>query len=170
LRIKTTRFDIIPYDRRQLKLAVINPGKAAEEIGAVYGQVSAEETASARSIWAMKQRIIESDPGAWLFGTSWQIVSRESRLILGELGFKGIHPNGEIEIGYTTRSEHRCRGVMTEAVDALCRFAFSQTEFSITVISASTKEGNTASEKVLIRNGFIKNGTRFGFNYWERRS
>lgn len=167
MRIKTTRFDIIPYNKRLLKLAVINPVRAAEEIGAVYGAVSAEETAHERNLCAMKLHMIESNPDAWLFATIWQIVSRESRLIVGEIGFKGIHPSGETEIGYSTRPEHRCRGVMTEAVKAVCAFALNQTDFPITLISASTKDLNSASEKVLLKSGFIQNGIRFGYKYWE---
>jgi len=170
LRIKTSRFDIIAYDRRLLQLAVIDPAMAAHEIGAVFSPMSAEESAERRNLYAMKLRIIDADPAAWLFATTWQIVSRESRLILGELGFKGIHPNGAVEIGYSTRREHRCRGVMTEAVEALCRFAFSQKQYPIAVITASTKDGNIASERVLQKNGFVKRGTRFFLNYWEKRT
>lgn len=169
MRIKTARFDIIPYDRRLLQLAGIDPARAAVEIGAVYSPLSAEELAERRNLYAMKLRLIDSNPDAWLFATAWQIVSRESRIILGELGFKGIHPNGEVEIGYTTRREHRCRGVMTEAVEALCRFAFDQKEYPITVISASTKDGNIASERVLQKNGFVKCGSRFLLNRWEKK-
>ena len=50
-----------------------------------------------------------------------------SRLIVGEIGFKGIQPNGEVELGYSTRHEHRCRGIMTEAVNEICRFASGRT-------------------------------------------
>lgn len=169
MRIKTPRFDIIPYDHRQLKLSIIDPAKAAAEIGAVIGAVSAEELAAERQAAAMKLRIIDQNPDAWLFSTNWQIVSHESGQILGMLGFKGIHPGGETEIGYATRSEHRCRGIMTEAVEALCRFAFSQSAHPIGRISALTREGNLASERVLEKNGFVRDGTRFGMNYWVRK-
>jgi ribosomal-protein-alanine N-acetyltransferase len=169
LNIESERFDIIAYDRQLLRLAIIDPAAAAGEIGAVFSPLSVEELAQRRNLYALKLRMIDRDPEAWLFTTAWQVVSRESGLILGELGFKGIHPKGKVEIGYFTHAEHRCRGVMTEAVGALCRFAFDQKQYPISVITASTKEGNVASERVLEKNGFIRCGVRLFLNYWEKK-
>jgi RimJ/RimL family protein N-acetyltransferase len=166
LRIKTSRLEIIPYSRSQLERVIDDPAGVAREIGAIYGTVPYDIRETQRNLYAMKLRIIDMKPEAWLFATAWQIVSRYSRLIVGEIGFKGIHPKGEVELGYTTRYEHRCRGIMTEAVSEICHFAFEQDQFSIKIVSALTLPGNLASEAVLKNNGFIKQGTQFGKNYW----
>lgn len=166
MRLRTSRLEIIPFSRRQLELFLTDPAGAAREIGAIYGTVPFEVMETQRNLYAMKFRIIDMNPEAWLFATAWQIVSRYSRLIVGEIGFKGIHPNGEVELGYSTRHEHRCRGIMTEAVKEICRFAFEQDKFIIKTVSALTRPDNLASEAVLKNNGFVKKGTLFGKNYW----
>lgn len=168
MKIDTERFELVPYDRRQLKLAIMNPSKAAEEIGGIYTVRSPEDTAFQRNVHAMKLRLIDQNPDLWLFSTSWQIISKNSRAVLGEVGFKGYHLSGEVEIGYSTHPSHRCRGVMTEAVEALCNFAYTQTEVKIRMITASTKPGNIASERVLQKNRFQIKGKKFHLNYWEK--
>lgn len=166
MRLKTDRLEIIPYSREQLEQSLTDPAGAAREIGAKYGTVTPEMRDIQRSLYAMKLRIIDMNPEAWLFATAWQIVSKYSRLIVGEIGFKGIQPNGEVELGYSTRHEHRCRGIMTEAVNEICRFAFGQDRFNIKKVSALTRPENLASEAVLKNNGFVRQGMQFGKNYW----
>lgn len=166
LRIITNRLEIIPYNRPQLEKAINDPSGAAQEIDAIYGTVPYEIERSKRKVYAMKLGIIDENPKAWLFATAWIIISRQSRLIVGEIGFKGLRANGEVELGYGTRQDSRCRGIMTEAIEALCRFAFEQQDFPIQKITAVTRKNNHASETVLLKNGFIKRASRFGMNYW----
>jgi len=168
MRIETTRAFLIPYTPEQLELALHSPQEAARQLGADYGTLEKGILDFQHDIYAMKLKLIKKDPKSWLFATYWQIVLKRSGAIAGEVGFKGLCPDGEIEIGYNTRPEHRCRGLMTEAVDAICSFAFAQTETKINKISATTLPENLASRRVLEKCGFKQNGTLLGYIYWER--
>ena len=57
-------------------------------------------------------------------------------------------------LGYRLREEYWGRGIATEAVGAMTGYAFSQTDTEI--ITASTMIENTASARVLEKNGFIR--------------
>ena len=99
-----------------------------------------------------------SDPGKdYLFYTLWTIILKEENRIIGDLCFYG-EPNadGEIEIGYGTYKAFRKRGLMTEAVGEMIKWAKRQSD--VKAITASTEKDNIDSHSVLERNNFIKYG------------
>ena len=81
----------------------------------------------------------------------WLIVLKEMPVGIGLIGFKG-YPNadGETEIGYGTAPEYRSKGYMTEAVRALCDWAFSHP--FVSAVTATTIS-NPASDRVLEKVG-----------------
>ena len=76
---------------------------------------------------------------------------------MGDLCFKGLPENGHPEIGYGLLPEYEHQGYATEAVRAACRWAFGQP--GVTAVEAETDPGNTASQAVLRRVGFVPTGT-----------
>lgn len=62
------------------------------------------------------------------------------------------------EIGYWLGKDFRGKGIMTTAVELICNYAFS--ELNIIRLFAPVFETNKASEKVLLKNGFILEGIR----------
>src|SRR5690606_2482103 len=51
----------------------------------------------------------------YIYKTFWIAVERDSKLIVGEIGFKGIPDGrGEVEIGYGTMPGYTNKGFMTE--------------------------------------------------------
>ncbi len=81
----------------------------------------------------MRQRPTEEHP--WL--TYWLVVERTTQLGIGFVGFKGTpEASGESEIGYGLAPIARGRGYATEAVGALCAWAF--TDPALTAITATT--------------------------------
>jgi ribosomal-protein-alanine N-acetyltransferase len=83
--------------------------------------------------------------------TYWLIVLKERPVGIGLIGFKG-HPNaeGETEIGYGIAPEYQGKGYMTEAVRALCDWAFLQP--FVSAVTATTVI-NPASNRVLEKVG-----------------
>jgi GNAT superfamily N-acetyltransferase len=81
----------------------------------------------------------------------WLIVVKETTVGVGLIGFKG-YPNaeGETEIGYGIAPEYQGKGYMTEAVRALCDWAFSHP--FVSAVTATTVE-NPASNRVLEKVG-----------------
>lgn len=86
-------------------------------------------------------------------------------LVVGEAGFKGL-PNerGEVEIGYGVAASHRGRGYATEAVMALCTWAFAHK--GVTRIRAECLPDNAGSIGVLRRSGFIEEGSDQAMLRW----
>ena len=75
--------------------------------------------------------------------------------IVGDLNFKGLN-NGIVEIGYGIKKEYEGKGLMTEAVTAIAKWASEQP--GVLCVEAETDPNNIASQKVLQKSGFIENG------------
>ncbi|HYH13795.1 MAG TPA: GNAT family N-acetyltransferase, partial [Flavisolibacter sp.] len=60
--------------------------------------------------------------------------------------------DGEVEIGYGIYPQFQKKGYMTEAVGVICQWAFEQNR--VASVLAETNNTNTASQKVLMKNGF----------------
>lgn len=69
-----------------------------------------------------------------------------------------------LTIGYFLNEAYWCRGIATKAVDLLKRFLFDNVE--VNRIQAEVMPGNDISSRVLIKNGFIKEGTIRQANIW----
>lgn len=73
-------------------------------------------------------------PDQWVWYTAWGLYQNDSGDWVGDLCFKGLPENGHPEIGYGLLPEYEHQGYATEA-------------------------GNTASQAVLRRVGFVPTGT-----------
>ena len=60
------------------------------------------------------------------------------------------------EIGYLLLTEHWSKGIMTDAVRQICNVAFS--ELDIVRITGLVYAPNVASQRVLEKNGFVREG------------
>ena len=101
----------------------------------------------------------------YLYSTIWTVISKTDNKMVGDICMYG-EPNakGEVEIGYGTYDEFRNKGFMTEIVHGITRWIAAQS--IVKSIIASTDKVNTASFKVLEKNGFIKMGeTETLFNW-----
>jgi RimJ/RimL family protein N-acetyltransferase len=76
------------------------------------------------------------------------------------IGMCGTHawdrPNRHVDIGYYVLPSHWGRGYATEATRALTRWCFDH--LGVHRIQADCTDGNTASERVLLRCGFTLEG------------
>ena len=74
----------------------------------------------------------------------------------GELvGHVGFGPLGEaVEVGFAIESAHQRKGIATAAVRAACEWATDT--FPIATILGVTAARNTASQRVLLRAGFVR--------------
>lgn len=86
--------------------------------------------------------------------------------VIGEVGFKSLpDAGGAVEIGYGVASSWRGRGYASEAVAAICRWAFQQGRVSL--IRAECLPSNLGSVGVLRRSGFRERGSDSGMLRWE---
>jgi ribosomal-protein-alanine N-acetyltransferase len=151
--VETGRLIIVPLTREELELYLQADNK-------FEGQFRLSETGRTVSpdIKDMVLRFniekMKSTQGeAYLFYTFWIIVEKSSRIIVGELGFKGEPlEKGGVEIGYGTMHSQRGKGFMTEAVGGMIGWA--KTQPVIDHILAETDEYNVASIRILQKNNF----------------
>lgn len=94
-------------------------------------------------------------PDKWEWYAIWMIELKEGDHV-GELCFKGIASDGGAEIGYGINEIYQNRGYATEAVSALVDWAFTQS--GVMCVRAETDADNIASQKVLIKAGFVPTG------------
>ena len=96
------------------------------------------------------------EPEERLWYTAWQLRLLETGEAVGDLCFKGVTPEGMVEIGYGMYPAFQGRGLMTEAVKAMVSWALEQPR--VRQIQAETDPGNRASQKVLQKAGFHPTG------------
>ncbi len=91
------------------------------------------------------------------------IVHPADGLAIGSVGFHGPpDTDGLVEIGYDLVPQARGFGLATEAVHALTSFAF--THPAVRGVLALTRPDNTASQRVLLRAGFVRAGDQDGLH------
>ena len=137
--IKTERLQLYPASREQMEAVIAS--EQDEELRKAYSE--------------MLEGCLRH-PDQWDWYAIWLIEQKDGTRI-GDLCFKGLGENGVAEIGYGILEEYRGRGYAAEAVEAACRWAFRHPEVS--ALEAETDAGNTASQRVLEKCGFLPNGT-----------
>ena len=88
---------------------------------------------------------------------AWFIENTDGERV-GELCFKGLSPDGVVEIGYGLSPEFWGKGYATEAVTAAAEWASQQP--GVTAVEAETDDENIASQRVLAKAGFVPTGAR----------
>ncbi|MHA6761519.1 GNAT family N-acetyltransferase [Streptacidiphilus sp. PAMC 29251] len=97
--------------------------------------------------------------GAGIYDPAWgafAIIRLEDGAALGGAGFHGPPSLGSVEIGYDLAASARGHGFATEAVGLLTAYALADPE--VALVLAHTEPGNTASQAVLHRSGFLRDG------------
>lgn len=101
-------------------------------------------------------------------GINWGITIKGNPKIIGIIGHYRIQPeNYRAEIGYMSLSEHNGKGYITEAIKAVVEYGFEQ--MKLHSIEAIIDPGNIASERVLQKNGFVKEAHILENEFWEGR-
>lgn len=88
-------------------------------------------------------------------GINWAITLKGNSKMLGIIGHYRIQvENCRSEIGYMLLPEYQNQGVITEAIDAVLSYGFDVMDLHS--VEAIIDPENGASEKVLLKNGFVK--------------
>lgn len=101
-------------------------------------------------------------------GIRWGIAepTNESKII-GTIGFNSIIPEHKAQLGYDLKSTQWKRGIITEVIDCVLNYAFNN--LNINRVEAEVMPGNFASERVLEKNGFLKEGLFRDWMFWNNR-
>jgi len=86
-------------------------------------------------------------------GIGWIICTRESSVVIGSIRINSIEKKAQCGVlGYELHPDYWGSGYATEALAAVVDYAHST--LSLNRLEAWTSEGNDASERVLLKNGF----------------
>ncbi len=154
--IETERLIIKPLTFNQLEKYILNDNTLEQELN--LNETSRSISPELKE--AFEQTILPNVADTsknYLFSTLWTLISKDDNKMVGDLCFVGApNADGEIEIGYGTYDLFAGLGFMTEAVGGMISWAKNQPE--IHAIIADTEKQNTASFRVLEKNGFVKTG------------
>ena len=88
---------------------------------------------------------------------NWAITTKEDDKLIGMIGFYRMKPeNYRAEVGYILSPEFHGTGIITEALEKVIQFGFE--EMGLNSIEAVIDPENFGSEKVLLKNNFVKEG------------
>ncbi len=153
MKIETERLELIPLTSHQLKLWVENIPVLENELKCSYKAESMEGF----FLEIVKGQLIftESDQENYLYHSFWFLIRKSDRVVVGSADFKDIpNKDGEVEIGYGLGKQFEHNGYMTEAVQAMCKWAIDQK--AISHVIAETDIDGFASQHILERNGFTQ--------------
>ena len=88
-------------------------------------------------------------------GINWAITLKGNPKLIGIIGHYRIQPeNHRCEIGYMILPQYNGQGIVTEAIKAVLEYGFE--DMNMHSIEAVIDPDNSASERVLQKNGFVK--------------
>lgn len=102
-------------------------------------------------------------------GINWGITFlNEPEKIIGIIGHYRLKPEHyRAEVGYMLFPEYNGKGIVSEALQKVVEYGFK--EMKLHSIEAILDPENIGSEKVLIKNGFVKEGHLIENEYYEGR-
>jgi [ribosomal protein S5]-alanine N-acetyltransferase len=99
-------------------------------------------------------------------GINWGITIKGNPKIIGIIGHYRIQPeNHRAEIGYMSFPEYNGKGIITEAIKVVVEYGFEQ--MNLHSIEAVIDPQNIASERVLQKNGFVKEAHILENELWD---
>lgn len=149
--IRAPRLSLFPLNYAQLERCLCNlPGLEAELGFPIARELFDEDVTRALGMKLARMESMPLELHPWQ--TYWLVVISETeKMGAGLIGFKGC-PNakGEVEVGYGIAPQFQGQGYTTEALRALCTWAFSDP--ACRAITATTVV-NPASNRILHKVG-----------------
>jgi [ribosomal protein S5]-alanine N-acetyltransferase len=101
-------------------------------------------------------------------GINWAITLKDNPKLIGIIGHYRIKPEHfRAEIGYMLLPEYQGKGIISEAIKEVVNYGFEV--MKLHSIEAIIDPENNASEKVLQKNGFVKEAHLKENEYYEGR-
>jgi ribosomal-protein-alanine N-acetyltransferase len=101
-------------------------------------------------------------------GINWGIQLKNDPKIIGIIGHYRIKPEHyRAEVGYMLLPEYNGKGIISEALQKVVEYGFK--EMQLHSIEAVLDPENAGSEKVLLKNGFVKEGHLLENEYYDGR-
>ncbi|GCD11506.1 GNAT family N-acetyltransferase [Clostridium tagluense] len=153
IEVTTQRLKIVPLDIENYRLYIENSNEMEENLGLKITNKIWDENIKGAFQYRFKK--VSENKERYLWETLWIVICKEENCEIASLMIKG-YPNemGEVIIGYGTNETFQNKGYMTEAVEGLIKWIFTNPK-ALSIV-ADTEKTNIASHRVLEKNGFIK--------------
>lgn len=152
MQIETQRLLIKPLSKQELSNYVLADFSLEDSLKLVHRPRMVNDRVKNAIESKILPKLTGQIPHDW-FVTFWTVIHKEQQVMVADVCFKGPpNANGEIEIGYGTYPDFERNGFMTEAVGRIIEWAFQQV--NVKSILAETDPGNSASHRILEKNGF----------------
>lgn len=163
--LATGRLLLVPLSLAQMRWQLDDYAALEHSLGARVTGNQLEE--GLRPIVANAIAYMRQEPNAAVWNTQWAALLVDEAKLVGGIGFKGpVNEDGEVEVGYGFDADYQGRGLATEALAGLTAWAFHQP--GVQTVIAETAHTNTASGRVLQKNGFLLFGANNRFLYWRK--
>lgn len=151
--IMTKRLTLLPLEMEELLLLLQSVDELEKHLKLVpSGEILDESTQKAFQ-WLYNKGVEDKENYLWY--TNWQMILTSTNQSVGSIGFIGPPDEDlEVEVGYGTYEKHQNQGYMSEALQAMIKWAFEQPEVKRVVAETTSK--NKASQKVLKKSGMKK--------------
>ena len=134
------------------ELALLRDGHLDKVEPRIDAAALTEDTLAAVGKKVEKMQLARVADHSWY--TYWLIIERTAGIGVGFVGFKGPpDADGLVEVGYGISPNHRGRGLMTEALRLLVRWAAAFPRCK-GVTARQVLKDNVASQRVLAKCGF----------------
>lgn len=151
--LKTERLELVPLLPYQLRLWVEDVPKLEKDLNCSYQA----EPMDGIFLEIVKEQLEKTEkyPEDYLWHSFWFLIRKSDRVVVGSADFKDIpNTDQEVEIGYGLGKDFENNGYMTEAVQAMCKWALEQE--NVSHITAETDIDGFASQHILQRCGFVE--------------
>ncbi|MGE7093018.1 GNAT family N-acetyltransferase [Lysinibacillus sp. NPDC048646] len=150
IELRTKRLTLIPLNAAHLKLLMEHQKGLAVELSLSKSEVFLDE--ELRQALKFRLSKLLEDERNYIWYTNWLIVLKDENCTVGGIMIKGL-PNekGEVVIGYYTLVPYQGNGYMTETIETMKNWLFSQPD--VKYVIADTEKDNIASHKVLEKAG-----------------
>lgn len=140
-RLFTDRLYIEPMTEKEMEKLIKEAQLIDPEMAQAYGEMLSG---------------CRGEPKFYDWYAALKICLKNSGEMIGDACFKGFPESGRPEIGYGIDEKFQGRGYATEAVKALCAWAFTQP--GVKGVEAETDPENEKSKRVLFKCGFLPTG------------
>lgn len=153
--IQTARLDLLPSTLALVTADLHRRDELTALIGATIGEGWPPPLLTVAAMQRLKESLNnEPHHQGW---TTYYVVERAKRVLIGICGFKSKPKNKSAEMGYTLLPQFQNKGFGTEVVGALSAWALGHDE--VLRVYAETLPELIPSQRVLEKNGFIRSGT-----------
>jgi len=98
-------------------------------------------------------------------GIYWAIAKRHKNEMVGAIGLYINNFHRRAELSYDLAKEYWGQGIMSKAIEIVRDYSFDQ--IGLSRIEAITMKENLASQRVLEKNGFKREGTLRNYKFYE---